>query len=145
MLKSVLEVNVPRIFTKTVITYNFIVGFRAVSSLHKSHSHEVFMILVPNTYNELEKDEGTFICSCHAIYISVNSSWVTYPLLEKALVSSWQLHLGKWYKENIKYSTKNKRSLEPDSCTCVFIIVRSSDLRNMNEYKAARLNSGYFR
>lgn len=49
MLKSVLEVNVPRIFTKTVITYNFIVGFRAVSSLHKSHSHEVsrYLSLTP--------------------------------------------------------------------------------------------------
>lgn len=29
-------------------------------------------MFVSNTYGELKSDEGTFICSCHAIYISVN-------------------------------------------------------------------------
>lgn len=30
MLRNVLEVSVPLTFTKTVITYNFIVGFQAI-------------------------------------------------------------------------------------------------------------------
>lgn len=43
MLKSVLEVNVPRIFTKTVITYSFIVDFRAIS-LYINHVFTRFSV-----------------------------------------------------------------------------------------------------
>jgi hypothetical protein len=77
--------------------------------------------------------------SCHLYFSQLKEnasfSWVTYPLLENVSVLSWQLHLGEWYKENVKYSTKNKRSLGL-TLGIEFIFLRSPDLTNMNEYKA---------